>query len=156
MVANLLYYPWSSHFAYLGRSKICWLTTQSVFDLLTHNKNREIAAYKKFMQKLLQLQRVDDRIIKATLREIIELLCEYYGIKETDLHMRSQNRMFSKIRLMSARLVIQFKIANLSDIAAYFNRDVSTFSRGLHRMPISDNVEFDNIKHYVESTIVQA
>jgi len=48
MVANLLDYPWSSHFAYLGKLKIHWLTTQSVFDLLTDDKNQELFSYRQF------------------------------------------------------------------------------------------------------------
>ena len=37
-----------------------------------------------------------------------------------------------------------------------FNRDISIFSRGLSRMPMFDYVEFDAIRCYIESTIVQA
>ena len=171
MVVNLLDYPWSSHLAYLGQSKIHWLTTQSVFELLTHNKNQETADYQKFMldqshdsamnfslsmqksfpaicddsfmKQLMQLQEIDNRVIKVTLRELVELICEYYSVKESDLHTHSQKRLPSKIRLMIARLVIYFKVANLTDVATYFNRDGSTFSRGLGRMPVSDKVEFD-------------
>jgi REP element-mobilizing transposase RayT len=184
MVVNILDYPWSSHLAYLGQSNIHWLTTQSVFDLLTNNKNQEtVTAYQEFMsdqprdavnfslsmqknfpaicddafmKKLIQLQKIDERIIKVTLRELVKLICGYYAVKESDLHRRSQNRLFSKIRLMIAKLVVQLKVANLTDIATYFNRDMSTFSRGLSRMPIAHDVELDAIRYYIESTIVQA
>jgi len=122
MVVNLLDYPWSSHLAYLGQSKIHWLTSQFVFDLLTYNKNQETTAYEQFMFDQL----------------------------------RSQKRLLSKIRLMIAKLVIYFKVANLTDIAIYFNRDVSTFSRGLNRPSMSDDSEFDAIRCHIESTIAQA
>jgi len=108
------------------------------------------------MRKLMQLQKKDGHIIKITLREVVALVCEYYAIKEPDLHMRSQKRLFSKIRLMIARLAIRFHVANLTDIATYFNRDISTFSRGLSRMLMSDDVELDAISCYIESAIVQA
>jgi REP element-mobilizing transposase RayT len=184
IVNDLLDYPWSSHHAYLGKFKIPWLTTQFVFDLLTNNKNQETNAYQKFlfdqtqnsdinfslstqksfpaicddqfMQKLTQIQKVDDRMIKLTLRNAVELICEYYAVKESDLHIRSQKRLFSKIRLMTAMLVIRFKVATLSEIAIYFNRDISTLSRGISKISMLDNVEFDDIKHYIENAIAQA
>jgi putative transposase len=184
MVVSLIDYPWSSHLIYLGLSKIPWLTTQSIFDLLTHNKNQAKAAYQQlmlnpahdfatnfalsmqksfpaicddqFMQQLAQLQKIDKCVVKATLRKLVELTCEYYAIKESDLHLRSQKRLPSKLRLMIARLAIQFEIANLTEVAIYFNRDVSTFSRGLNKALAHGNLEFDNIKCYVENAITQA
>ena len=160
--------------AYLGQLKICWLTTESVFDLLTHHKNQGAAAYQQFMleqshdsaknfslsmqksfpaicddafmQQLTQLQCMGHRMVKITIKELVELICEYYAVKDLDLHMRSQKRLPSKIRLMTARLAIQFKVANLTNIATYFNRDVSTFSRGLSRTTTTDNIEFNSIR----------
>jgi chromosomal replication initiation ATPase DnaA len=123
---------------------------------LSMQKNFPAICDDAFMKKLIQLQKIDERIIKVTLRELVKLICDYYSVKESDLHMRSQNRLFSKIRLMIARLVVQLKVANLTDIATYFNRDISTFSRGLSRMPIADDVEFNAIRYYIESTIVQS
>ena len=180
MVANLVDYLWSSHLTYLGKSKISWLTTQSVFELLTPNQNQSVVAYQQFMsqdpdlnfsfsmqknfpaicddqfmQQLNLLQKIDTEMIKITLKKLVELICEYYKVKESDLHMRSQKRWPSKIRLIIARLAIQLKVANLTDVAAYFNRDVTTFSRGLSRMVFKD-IEFNDVKYYVESTIVQA
>lgn len=49
IVVDLLDYQWSSHLAYLSQSKIHWLTTQFVFDLLTHDKKQEMNAYQHFM-----------------------------------------------------------------------------------------------------------
>lgn len=183
MVIDLLDYPWSSHLAYLGQSKIHWLTTQFVFDLLTYNKNQVTTAYQQFMfdqlsgvvtnfslsmqknfpaicddvfmKKLMQLQKTEDDRLKITLKELIEQICEYYAVKEPDLHMRSQKRFLSKIRLIIAKLVIYFKVANLTDIAIYFNRDMSTFSRGLNSASMSDDSEFDAVRCHIESTVTQ-
>lgn len=109
-----------------------------------------------FMQHLLQLHSIDDRILKVTLKESIELICEYYEVKDLNLHMRSQKQLPSKIRLMTARFAIKFKVANLTDIATYFNREVSTFSRGLSRASNTEDGELNAIRCYIENAIVQA
>ena len=118
MVANLSDYPWSSHLAYLGQVKITWLTTQSVYSLLTQNNKQAIAAYQQlmlgqtydsplnfaasmkksfpaicddgFMQQLVELQKIDNRKGKLSLRKLVVSICEYYAVKESDLHVRSQ------------------------------------------------------------------
>jgi hypothetical protein len=78
-------------------------TAQSVFDLLTHNKNQETSVYQQFMlekpyglaknfslsmqksfpaicdgqliQGLMQLQSIDNCIFKVTLKKLAELIC---------------------------------------------------------------------------------
>lgn len=181
IVTNLLDYSWSSHIAYLGNLNIQWLTTQSVFDLLTHNANLQITAYQQFMssefdadknhslsmqktfpaicddqfmKKIMQIQEIDKPSIKVQLTSIVESICEYYSIKESDLLIRTQNRLLSKARFMTARLAIQFEVATLTVVATYFNRDVSTLSRGSSKI-MSGN-EFDEVKRYVENAIAQA
>jgi REP element-mobilizing transposase RayT len=184
MVVNLLDYPWSSHLAYLGCVKISWLTKQSVFNLLTHNKRRATASSlqfilnqsddleanfslsmqksfpeicdDQFMLRLTHLQRMEEFKINLTLSKLVVLICEYYAIDEVDLHDKSRRQITSKIRLITARLAAQYKLANLTEIAAYFNRDVSTFSRGLSRWSESTDVEFDAVRRFIEFATMQA
>lgn len=184
MVVNLHDYPWSSHLAYLGRAKISWLTKQSVFNLLTQNKRRAIADYlqfilnqsdelvenfplsiqksfpeicdDQFMLKLSHLQRIEEFKINLTLTKLVVLICEYYAIDEVELHDKSRRQLTSKIRLITAMLAAEFKLANLTEIAAYFNRDVSTFSRGLSKWSESVDVEFNAVRRHIESATMQA
>ena len=116
MVVNLLDYPWSSHLAYLGESKIFWLTKQSVFSLLAHDKNHETIAYQEFifnqahdpnmnfsqslqksfpaicddqfMQEIMLLQKIDNQMIKITLRKTGSGLhnCTFHPFIVNDIH----------------------------------------------------------------------
>lgn len=104
----------------------------------------------------MQLKKIDNRTIKITLKELVKLICEYYAAQEPDLHICSQKRLLSRIRLIIAKFALYFKVANLTDIAVHFNHNVSTLSRGLSRMPMPDNAEVKVVRCYIESTIMQA
>lgn len=184
IVEDLLDYPWNSHLVYLGQSECTWLTTQAVYDRLVQNKDKTIVAYQQFMRdqkvdavtnfsqsmqksfpaicddsfmlQLKQLQQKDHRLVKITLNELIRLTCKYYKVEECDLHSRGQKRFTSMVRLVIAKLASYFKVANLTEVATYFNRDVTTFIRGLNRLHPSGKEGFDDIRNNIENTVVQA
>ena len=57
---------------------------------------------------------------------------------------------------MTANISIDMRISNLTTVANYFQRDVTTFSRGLRRMLSNNRDELNHIREWIENTLMQA
>src|SRR3954468_8463796 len=160
MVINLDDYPWSSHHAYSGKATIPWLTVEFGLGLLGSTIESARAAYLALISHplLASEDRLHDdanpqdaRIIgtdrflttlkvptytpksRVTLEEFARDLCEKRGASLQLVCSRSRQRNLTAMRIEIARAAIDRRIATLSELAAFFNRDPASLSELLAR-----------------------
>ena len=147
-------YPWTSHRAYSGLEELPWLTAEWV---LGHFGERIASArkqYRDFIAKgATEGHRSDfyggvsdsrvigddsfletvldetDRTTAPSLQSIIERVCRYYGVSLRDLQVQGRIRKMAEIRGVICWLAQRLEAASVSEIAAIFERDLSTMSR---------------------------
>jgi chromosomal replication initiation ATPase DnaA len=62
-----------------------------------------------------------------TLEEIAQYLANYYKGEPRILIGASRNELYSEIRMLTVLVAIELKIASLTTISKYFNRDATAF-----------------------------
>lgn len=160
IVADPADYPWSSHRAYLGLEEIPWLTSDFGLSLFGRDLERARNAYARFISDI-GLSDIDDpdknthpedcRIIgtdqfiqklpfapyksKNTLNldQLAQQYCESQRLSIDLLRSTSRARRLTRLRAHFASLAIERRVATLSEVARYLNRDSSALGRLLAR-----------------------
>lgn len=148
-------YPWSGHLAYLGVESIPWLHTDWILGQFAKRVSTCQSRYATFVQEGVReghrsdfhhggedsrvladdrfLERVTGKkapsIPKITLNEIVACVLKDYEVKVDEVRSASRNRQLSEIRVLIGWIAIQLKAASVKEVADYFQRDASTFSR---------------------------
>jgi len=184
MVANPEDYEWSGHMAYLGMETLPWLETDWVLSqfakrLKTCRKRYEafvragieegyrqefhhggedgrVLAGDRFLEQVLG-KRVESPP-KVSLDEILACVSADYGITEKDLRGALRNRAVSEARAVIGWLSRRLGAGSIKDVAIYFRRESSTFSRLIGKIDVkaknSDKLR-DRLNGYI-NTITQA
>jgi putative transposase len=160
MVEDPVDYPWSSHRAFLGTESIPWLTTDFGLSLFGADIARARLAYKMFMRETTdtdtqdpheQSHPEDSRILGTdkflseipfapykprsplTLQQLAERVCRQHRLSVDLVRSPSRARHLTCVRVELIRQAMQQRIANLSQVARYLNRDSSALTRLLAR-----------------------
>lgn len=160
IATNLDDYPWSSHHAYRGTQTIPWLTVEFGLGLLGSTIESARAAYLALINQpqFASEDRIHDdahpqdpRIIgtdrflaslalptykpksKESLEEFASAVCEKRGASLQRVCSRSRQRDLTLLRVHIAREAIERRIATLSELAAFFQRDPASLSELLAR-----------------------
>jgi REP element-mobilizing transposase RayT len=161
MVDSLRNYPWCSHHAYLNGNAPNWLTLRWVQSMFGGSVARARRRYAQFMQtepetSIWQKFRdgmdddhsvVGDDGFIASLRrgatppvpqqalgELVQTLCNKYGVSASALSSISRDRKNAAIRAEIGLTAIQNGIATNGQVARYFNRDQSGLSRAISKL----------------------
>jgi len=103
-----------------------------------------------FMKKLELIQNKKQAKFELTLEKIIQFVCMFYQIEESQLHKKSRGHFNAKVRAMIAWTAMEFNITTLTQVATYFNRETSSISRVLNRIFFLANEEFTKIKEFIQ------
>ena len=153
-------YSWSSHNAFLGNTRIPWLTTDFGLSLFSHDRAKARAAYRRFMSKPLSenehklieapdsdrsriigtdryLQQIGDTapvpLPSVTLGQLAVQVCAEYDTTLDELLSPKRSRAISDIRAELARRAIEGRVANLTGVAGLLRRSPSSVHRLLDR-----------------------
>lgn len=153
-------YRWSSHFAYLGKELLPWLTTDWMFSQFGKTLTKARAGYKSFILDGMKEERrpefyggkEDSRVlgddgfvdnclaslgdipIRLTVEEIIDRVGSSYNIEVATLQSKSQQRTTSEARAVVGWLAREFDCATLSEVGRHFSRDVGSISSAVRRL----------------------
>lgn len=182
MVSSIMDYRWSSHQAYLGYEHLPWITTNWILSFFSENKSLAIEQYQKFIladgyeslennyisnQKrhevfsndnfLDQLCNVDDLRNHSLLKvqDLVKLVSDYYSINPTLLISKSGKRFYTRVRAIIAFLAKEMNISTLTEVALYFNRDVSALSHAIKKLE-KTNHELIQVKIHLKNSNIQA
>lgn len=155
-------YPWSSHRAYLGTESISWLTTDFGLSMFSTDLARARTAYEQFVLTASdedenlenESHPEDSRILGSdqfiskipfvpykprsplTLEQLATSLCEQHNVGIALIRSRSSARDLTPIRLHILRLAIDQRVASLTEVARFLNRDPSTLCKLMLRRPL--------------------
>jgi putative transposase len=156
MVKSPEEYLWSGHPAYLGEKKLPWLTTEWVLSRFSSTRSRAVNGYREFVHEDIEgghreefhrgtkgERRVlgEDNFIEEIFRktkeerkkalsmgEVIEKVCEYYGVKEAELSAAGKSHSLSLVRGVISWLVLESGNLTLTELGKRLSRDISTLS----------------------------
>ena len=148
-------YAWSSHRAYLGLETLPWLeidwvlsrfakrlkTCRKRYEAFVREGQKEgyrkefhhggedgrVLADDQFLEKVLG--RKTQVAPKVPLEKIVSYVSTELGVKEEELRGPSRNRTLSEARAVIGWLGRQLGSGSIKDVASYFRRESSTFSR---------------------------
>ena len=154
MVQTARAYSWSSHLAYLGLAELPWLTTEWVLGQFGEQLVSARKQYQDFIaQGAEEGQRADfygggkdsrvignDSFLETVLGEpgsmttpalptITGTVCRNYRVQLETLQGKSRARQLAEARGVICWLAQRLEAASVSELAALFNRDISTMSR---------------------------
>lgn len=155
-------YPWSSHRAYLGTASISWLTTDFGLSMFSTDLARARAAYELFVltasddPENLQNEShpQDSRILGSdqfisqipflphkprsllTLEQLAVSLCAQHDVSISLIRSRSSARNLTPVRLQILRSAIDQRIASLTEVARFLDRDPSTLCKLVLKHPL--------------------
>jgi len=148
-------YPWSSHRAYLGLEELPWVHTEWVLSQFAKRLVTCRKRYTIFIQKgITEGHREefhqgseDSRILgdddylnrvlgteprstsPVTLRDIVAHVAADMGVTQKKLKEAGRDRDAAKARAAVGYLARRLDVASLTEVAAFFQRDLSTLSR---------------------------
>lgn len=148
-------YPWSSHCAYLGTQSISWLTTDFGLSMFSTDLTRARTAYEQFVlascgddnNPEYESHPDDPRVLGSdqfmasipivpcksrsplTLEQLATALCEQNNVSLSLVRSRASTRYLTPIRLHLLRSAIDQRIANLTEVAHFLDRDPSTLCK---------------------------
>lgn len=147
-------YRWCSHRAYLGGDSFPWLTTDFGLSLFSMSLEQARSAYARFLSLPANDEELEneahledprilggDRFINnipfvpykprspLTLKQLAEKLCEQYDVRVDVLRSRSSARSLTPIRLQLLQQAIDQRIASLTEVARFLDRDPSTLCK---------------------------
>lgn len=154
-------YPWSSHRAYLGREQVPWLTTDFELSLFGTEIDAARTAYARFMSvpttddddpdtathpedpRILGTDAFIAKIPYTPLRprgyqsleELATTMAERLGLTVDHLRSPSRARSLTPARVDLFRSAIDMRIAPLSEVARFLNRNAASLARLLARHP---------------------
>ncbi len=156
IVSDPAEYPWSSHRAYLARESIPWLTTHFGLSLFASDSVQAREAYSRFILQPddardgrleLESHPEDPRILGTdqfiaripapryrprttlTLEQLAQAVCARYNVGIELVRSRSARRILTPIRLEIAREAMEQRVATMTDVAEFLNRDSSTLCK---------------------------
>ncbi len=184
MVREPADYPWSGHMAYLGKQSVPWLHTDWVLgqfakriatcrnryamfikdgakegyrsDFHQGGEDNRILGNDRFMERVTG--KVEHRLPNITLDEIVSCVIKDHAIDDDELRGLSRNRQLSEIRVVIGWLARQLKVATIKEVACYFQRDPSTFSRhiGIADSKLKKSEKFRHRLNQYINTLTQA
>lgn len=147
-------FPWSSHRAYLGTESLSWLTTDFGLALFSTDLLQARAAYSRFLnipprdddledESHPKDRRVlgSDRFINSipfvpykprsplTLEQLSKRICAQHALSLQLVRSRSAARSLTPVRIEILEQAIDLRIATLTEVASYLNRNPSTLSK---------------------------
>lgn len=179
MVKKPADYPWSGHQAYPGEVSIPWIHTDWVLGqfakrLATCRKryaifikegvkegyrsdfhqggedDSRVLANDRFLEQVIG--KIEPKLPRLTLDDIVSCVIKDYAIDNDELRGVSRNRQISEIRVIIGWLARQLKAATIKEVACYFQRDASTFSRHLG-LADSKMKKSEKFKHMLDGYI---
>ena len=177
---------WSGHRAYLGRAAAPWLTTDWVLSLLAPGAGDARAAYRAFVADGMGEGRRaefhagnggggrllgDDSFIERAMAEagerpetppsldaIIAAVAKAYGVAAAALADPSRERRMAQARGLAGLIARDTGAATLSELAARFGRELSSYSRTVRRVEINmpTDSELQERRVAVDNAIIQA
>ncbi len=184
MVENPEEYAWSSHRAYLGMETLPWLETDWVLSQFAKRLKTCRRRYEAFVQagkeegyrqefhhgsedgRVLADDRFLEQVLgksiqslpEASLEEIVAYASSEYGVSEEELRGPSRNRVVCEARAVIGWLNRRLGGGSIKDVAIYFQRESSTFSRHIGKIDAkaknSDKLR-DRLNRHID-TITQA
>ena len=155
-------YSWSSHLAYLAKKKLPWLMKDWVLSQFSARRSPATKEYRQFVhagiadghreefhrgQKGERRVLGDDAFIEEVLareepmvertpgmEEIIESVCDDYGIKESELLAAGRRHREAEVRGVIAWFVLETGRLTLKELSRRLNRDMSTLSSAAKRV----------------------
>ena len=163
LVKDPVAYPWSSHRAYLGREELPWLsrdwvlsyfakratTARHRYAAFVHEGKGEghraefhqggddgrVLADDRFLEQVLARENTPRPVV--VLPAIIACVSRAYDVTVEDLRGPARTRVLSEARRTIGWLARHFGTATIQELAAYFHRDASTFSRHIGKIDAS-------------------
>lgn len=71
---------------------------------------------------------------KATVDEVVEKVCKFYGVEEGEVAAAGKGRMASEVRGMMAWLVVESGKLTLTELSRHLKRDISTLSSAVRHL----------------------
>ena len=155
-------YPWSSHRAYLGREVLPWLSRDWVLSYFAKRATTARDRYAAFVQdgkgegqraefhqggddgRVLADDRFLEKVLArekkpkpgVTLLAIIACISRAYDVNVKALRGPSRARELAEARRTIGWLARHFEAATTQEVAIYFYRDASTFSRHIEKLDV--------------------
>jgi hypothetical protein len=155
MVDDPQEYKWSGHRAYLGTETLPWLETDWVLSQFGNrlktcqqryeafvlagrkeghrpefhhgSEDARVLADARFLRQVLN--KPDQNRRDVSLDEIVAYVSREYAVSEEDLRGPSRQRTISEARSVIGWLSRRLEAGSIKDVATYFQRESSTFSR---------------------------
>ena len=152
-------YQWSSHRAYLGQGEIVWLTSEHLLKSFDENSTKALSQYSNFVrydkeretelnfdsgcregvlgnEEFIEsvLQKTSNNRTEIELSDLVEIICERYGLIETLLSMPGKNHTHA--RAMLALLVRETQNLSIEELGRYLQKEPSSLSKLARRMEI--------------------
>jgi len=171
-------YLWSSHLAYLGEKKLPWLTIDWILSRFSSSSSRAGNEYRRFVHSEIAgghreefhrgtkgerrvlgeedfieevfLRAQQERQRDPTMEEVVKKICEYYGVKETELSAGGKSHRASAVRGVIAWLVLESGKLTLTELSKRLKRDVSTLSSAAQRVFMLSNEDAELAKELKE------
>lgn len=160
LVNNPVVYPWSSHRAYLGREELSWLSRDWVLSYFAKRATTARQRYAAFVQEgkgeghRAEFHQggedgrvlADDQFLEQVLGmehnrrpvvplpAIIACISTAYDVHIKDLRGPSRTRVLADARRTIGWLARHFGTVTIQEVANYFHRDASTFSRHIEKL----------------------
>ncbi len=154
LVSDPAEFPWSSHRAYLGSESLGWLTTDFGLALFSTDLPQARAAYARFLNVPPDVDNLEDeshpedrrvlgsdRFINSipfvplkprsalTLEQLAQRICTLRGVSSELVRSRSAARSLTPIRIQILEQALDQRIATLTEVAKFLNRDPSTLCK---------------------------
>lgn len=154
-------YPWSSHHAYLGQRTTTWLTTDWVLRQFHPERDAARARYLRLLGEPVDeqqqalftsgatdggviggddfLRRVEERVgvdsaPNIPLEQIVDLVCEQQNLNRDEIRSPSRRRAVTEARAVITLLAVDEAGKRVTEIADYFNRDITVVSRQMRKL----------------------
>ena len=159
-------YPWSGHRAYLGKEDIPWLGTDWVLSHFSTKNSVARKGYDKYVRegtdeprrsefhagsmegRILGDDRFADEALwkanqrrqqPASLEEILNEVCDYYGLTQLEISAAGKSRKYAEARAVSALLVRESVNCTLTELGRLLNRGVAALSQAARRLAEQSN-----------------
>ena len=160
MVESASQYLWSSHHDYAGASVRDWVTTDFALGLLHRDPPTAKGMYRDWLaeqerggdpEPFAELNANDPRVLGnddfvahilgeswrprlgRTLEHVVAEACEQHQVTIDALRAPGANRLHARVRAWIAQQCVRYRIASVSAVARYFERDESTLREGMRR-----------------------
>lgn len=154
-------YQWSGHNCYIGKEILSWLTTDWVLGQFAEDMTSARHDFAKFMNDTSELNhdnkfyrgnkkdgrvlgddvfldrilnRKDTSVNKPVFEEIEESVCQAFSLSRIELRNRGTRHRPAQARALAGLIATQLETSTLTEVAEYFQRDISTLSTVIKRL----------------------